>query len=98
MTEENRAVASTSLVLRLRAGHIPRPADSEALMEEAADYIEALRAWISLAAPVLNAASCIVIEDSVHRIGEISGCRAILETCPCDWQNAAGQATASTKL
>lgn len=41
-TDYLRAVASSSLVQRLRAGHIPRPADSEATMEEAADKIEEL--------------------------------------------------------
>jgi hypothetical protein len=54
---------------------------------EIAEELNKLRDWIVSAAPILNTASCIVVEDSPGRIDEIAGCRAIIETCPVDWQN-----------
>jgi hypothetical protein len=45
----------------------------------------AMREWIMRAAPMLSVASCIVIDEAVERLGEIAGCRAVLELCPVDW-------------
>jgi hypothetical protein len=45
----------------------------------------AMREWIMQAAPMLSVASCIVIDDAVDRLGEIAGCRAVLELCPVDF-------------
>lgn len=45
----------------------------------------AMREWIMQAAPMLSVASCIVIDEAVERLGEIEGCRAVLELCPLDF-------------
>jgi hypothetical protein len=46
-----------------------------------------LRDWIMQAAPMLSTASRIVIDEAVERLGEIEGCRAVLELCPVDFIN-----------
>ena len=46
---------------------------------------DALRKWIMQAAPVMESAICIAIEENVGRIGEIPGCQALMEQCPLDW-------------
>ena len=38
--------------------------------------------WIAQAAPMLDVAFRIIIEDSFHRLDEIAGCRGVLESCP----------------
>ena len=48
----------------------------------------AMRDWILLAAPMLSTASCIVIDEAVERLGEIEGCRGVLEMCPVKFINA----------
>lgn len=45
----------------------------------------AMLAWITQAAPMLSTACGIVIEDSLERLDEISGCRGLLELCPVDY-------------
>ena len=47
--------------------------------------VAAMREWIMQAAPMLSVASCIVIDEAVERLGEIAGCRALLELCPVDF-------------
>lgn len=47
-----------------------------------------MRAWIMQAAPMLSAAACIVIDESIERLGEIEGVRAVLELCPVDFNVA----------
>jgi hypothetical protein len=44
-----------------------------------------MEAWIMMAAPLLSAASCIVIDEAIHRLDEIAGCRSALEMCPVDF-------------
>jgi hypothetical protein len=46
---------------------------------------DALRDWIEQAAPILNQAACIVIDEAGVRLRELAGVRAILETCPVDF-------------
>jgi hypothetical protein len=46
-----------------------------------------MRDWIMQAAPMLSVASCIVIDEAVGRLGEIEGCRGMLELCPVDFIN-----------
>ena len=53
-------------------------------LHEITEELNRLRDWIIQAAPVLSDACCIIIDDSVHRLGEIAGCRGILEMCPVD--------------
>lgn len=48
-----------------------------------------LTAWIKTAAPVMESAFCIVIEDSIHRLDEIAGCQTIMETCPVEVEKLA---------
>jgi len=48
---------------------------------------DAMRDWILQAAPMLSTASCIVIDEAVERLGEIAGCRGVLELCPVDFIN-----------
>jgi hypothetical protein len=45
-----------------------------------------LVAWLKEAVPVMESACCIVAEISPARLGEIEGCRALLETCPVKWE------------
>lgn len=45
-----------------------------------------LREWIALAAPVMESACCIAIEENVDRLDEIAGCQGIMETCPIEWE------------
>ena len=47
-----------------------------------------LRAWIMQAAPMLSTAACIVIDESIERLGEIEGVRAVLELCPVEFHIA----------
>jgi len=44
-----------------------------------------LTQWVRDAAPLLNKAACIVAEDSITRLGEILGVRAVIESCPVDF-------------
>ena len=50
------------------------------------DELTKLREWILAAAPVMESAICIAIEERPDRIGEIPGCQAIMETCPLEWE------------
>jgi hypothetical protein len=64
------------------------------------DEANAMREWIMKAAPMLSIASCIVIDEAVERLGEIAGCRALLELCPVDFissENADVMAAADDK-
>jgi hypothetical protein len=61
------------------------------------DEANAMREWIMRAAPVLNQAACIVIDDAGVRLHEIAGVRAILETCPVDFICANDQEEARRK-
>lgn len=49
---------------------------------------DAMRDWIMVAAPMLSVASRIVIDEAVERLGEIAGCRGVLELCPVDFIRA----------
>jgi hypothetical protein len=51
----------------------------------AAEYRK-LHEWIELAAPVMESACCIAIEENVDRLDEIAGCQGIMETCPVEWE------------
>ena len=44
-----------------------------------------MKAWIMKAAPLLSAAACIVIDESIERLGEIEGVRGVLELCPVNY-------------
>lgn len=48
-----------------------------------------LREWILAAAPVMESAICIAIQENVGRISEIPGCQAIMEQCPLEWERMA---------
>ena len=64
------------------------------------DQVAALKAWIMQAAPMLSAASCIVIDESIERLGEIEGVRGILELCPVDFsisENASSPSVGATE-
>lgn len=51
-----------------------------------------LERWIRDAAPLLEKAACIVIDESIERLDEIAGVRAVLEMCPIDFtDNASAQ-------
>ncbi len=50
------------------------------------DELTKLREWILAAAPVMESAICIAIEERPDRIGEIPGCQALMETCPLEWE------------
>lgn len=71
-------------------------------MKEVISYMQneilTLRDWIEQAAPMLNVACCIVIEDSLDRLDEIAGCRGLLELCPVNFPpNAKAMASADTQ-
>lgn len=52
-----------------------------------------LERWIREAAPLLETATCIVIDENIERLSEIAGVRAVLETCPIDFtDNVKGHA------
>ena len=51
------------------------------------DELTKLRQWIREAAPVMESAICIAIEESPDRISEIAGCQAIMESCPLEWES-----------
>lgn len=60
----------------------------EEIVRKLADILAqsyAMRAWIFRAAPMLSTAACIVVDEAVERLGEIEGCRAVLELCPVDF-------------
>lgn len=57
----------------------------ETELAEATQQRDKMEKWIREAAPVMSTACCIVIEDSIHRLSEIEGCRGILELCPIDF-------------
>ena len=59
--------------------------DEAALRIIASEYRK-LREWIALAAPVMESACCIAIEENVDRLDEIAGCQGIMETCPIEWE------------
>lgn len=46
---------------------------------------QSLRCWIEQAAPILNIAACIVIDEAPKRLDEIAGVRGVLETCPINF-------------
>lgn len=58
-----------------------------------------MRAWIMQAAPMLSTAACIVIDESIERLGEIEGVRGVLELCPVEFHiaNAIAMASADEK-
>jgi hypothetical protein len=69
------------------------PAMAEAKIDELNARCERLEAdrneltsWLKEAVPVMESACCIVAEISPARLGEIEGCRALLETCPVEWE------------
>lgn len=47
--------------------------------------VEQLRSWILKAAPMLSKAACIVVDESIDRLGEIEGVQALVESCPLDF-------------
>lgn len=53
--------------------------------QELEQQLHEMRGWIMTAAPMLSVASCIIIDESPGRLGEIAGCRAVLELCPVDF-------------
>lgn len=44
------------------------------------------REWIKQAAPVMESACCIAIEENIDRLDEIAGCQGLLESCPVEWE------------
>jgi len=44
--------------------------------------VNQLRSWILKAQPLLSKAGCIVADEAIHRMGEIQGIRAVIESCP----------------
>jgi len=52
------------------------------------ERMDAMEAWIKIAAPVLSTAACIVVDDAIGRLGEIEGVRGILESCPVEFNIA----------
>lgn len=69
------------------------PAPFPEVKERLGDIIRdrcAMRDWIMQAAPMLSAAAGIVIDEAVERLGEIEGCRAVLELCPVNFENKEG--------
>jgi hypothetical protein len=56
-------------------------------VDELRERVAELESWIATAAPVMESACCIAIEENVSRLGEIAGCRGIIETCPVEFKS-----------
>lgn len=49
--------------------------------------LDELTEWITQAAPMLSTAACIIIQEAIDRLDEIAGVRALLESCPIDYED-----------
>ena len=54
---------------------------------ESSPCYQDLERWIREASPLLEKATCIVIDENIDRLSEIAGVRAVLESCPIDFTN-----------
>jgi hypothetical protein len=54
--------------------------------DELRERVGVLESWIATAAPVMESACCIAIEENVSRFDEIAGCQGIIETCPVEFE------------
>ncbi len=64
------------------AEYVDEPNETNMAM---AHQVNVMADWVMKAAPMLEIASGIVVDNAVWRLEEIAGCRGLLETCPVDW-------------